>query len=130
MGGKYVEFTDENFEREVIESQTPVLVDFWAEWCGPCRVIAPVVEELAGEYEGRVKIGKLDIDANPGVTAMLNVRSIPTIVFFKDGQIVDHTVGAVPKRILIEQLDALLNGATKQSFATEATEVAEDQEKI
>lgn len=105
--GKAITITDANFE-EVINSGKPVLVDFWAEWCGPCRMIAPVVEEMAGEYEGRAVIGKLDVDANPGVSVKYGIRSIPTLLVFKDGQLVDKQVGAVGKPVLTQKLEAQL----------------------
>ena len=106
---KAVEFTDGNFEEEVIQSDQPVLVDFWAEWCGPCRMIGPVVEEMAGEYEGKAKIGKVNVDLNPEVSVKYGIRSIPALLIFKDGQVVDQIVGAVPKTHLSKQLDAQLN---------------------
>ncbi len=105
---KAVELTDSNFETEVINSDTPVLVDFWAEWCGPCRMIGPIVEELAGEYEGKVKVGKLNVDFNPQVSGAFGIRSIPTLLVFKNGEVVDHVVGVVPKSVLSKQLDAQL----------------------
>ena len=106
---KAVEFTDGNFEAEVLQSDQPVLVDFWAEWCGPCRMIGPVVEEMAGEYEGKAKIGKVNVDLNPKVSVKYGIRSIPALLIFKDGQVVDQIVGAVPKTHLSKQLDAQLN---------------------
>jgi len=105
--GKALEITDNNFE-EVIGSDQPVLVDFWAEWCGPCKMIGPIVEELAGEYEGKAVIGKVDVDNNPQVSAKFGIRSIPTLLVFKNGEIVDKQIGAVPKNILSEKLDAQL----------------------
>ncbi len=104
---KAIEITDANFE-EIIKSNQPILVDFWAEWCGPCKMIGPVVEELAGDYEGKAVIGKVDVDSNPGVAQAFGIRSIPTLLFFKDGQIVDKQVGAVPKSVLSQKLDAQL----------------------
>jgi len=101
--GKTIELNDANFD-EVINSGKPVLVDFWAEWCGPCKMIGPVVEELAGDYEGRAVIAKLNVDENPAVTARFGVRSIPTLLVFKGGQIVDKQVGAVPKSVLSQKL--------------------------
>lgn len=106
--GKALAITDANFESEVLKSDKPVLVDFWAEWCGPCRMIAPIVEELAGEYEGKAKITKVDVDSNPQTSMKFGIRSIPTLLIFKDGQIVDQIVGAVPKTHLKKQLDAQL----------------------
>lgn len=101
-----LEFTDANFAAEVEQSDVPVLVDFWAVWCGPCRMIAPIVEELAGEYQGRAKIGKLDVDNNPGVATKFGIRSIPTILIFKGGKLADQIVGAVPKGVIVEKLNA------------------------
>jgi thioredoxin 1 len=107
----YVTFTDENFQREVLESNEPVLVDFWAAWCGPCRVLGPVVEELAAEYQGKVKIGKLNVDENPASAQQFGIRSIPTILFFENGKVVDQSVGAVPKGALAERLNSLVKTA-------------------
>jgi thioredoxin 1 len=104
---KAIEITDSNFE-EIMKSEQPILVDFWAEWCGPCKMIGPVVEELAGDYEGKAVIGKVDVDSNPAVAAQFGIRSIPTLLFFKGGQIVDKQVGAVPKAVLAQKLDAQL----------------------
>ncbi len=103
--GKAIEITDANFE-EIIASDKPVLVDFWAEWCGPCKMIGPVVEELAGDYEGKAVIGKVDVDSNPAVSAKFGIRSIPTLLVFKGGEIVDKQIGAVPKSVLVQKLDA------------------------
>ncbi|MEM6644190.1 MAG: thioredoxin [Bacteroidota bacterium] len=103
--GKAVEITDKNFE-EIIGSDQPVLVDFWAEWCGPCKMIAPVVEELATEYDGKAVIGKVDVDSNPEVSAKFGIRSIPTLLVFKKGEVVDKQIGAVPKNVLSQKLDA------------------------
>ncbi len=100
--------TDSNFEDEVLNSDTPVLVDFWAEWCGPCKKIGPVVEELAGEYAGKAKIGKVNVDDNPEVSMKYQIRSIPALLIFKNGEVVDQIVGAVPKSVLKKQLDAQL----------------------
>jgi len=104
---KYVTLTDDNFQDEVLNADMPVLVDFWATWCGPCRVIAPVIEELASDFEGRAKIAKLDVDHNPKVAMDFGVRSIPTLLFFKDGRVVDQLVGTAPKRVLAGKLEAL-----------------------
>ncbi len=103
----YVTGTDANFQEEVLQSDLPVLVDFWAAWCGPCRVIAPTIEELASEYEGRAKVVKLDVDANPQTAMAYNIRSIPTLLLFKGGRPVDQMVGVVPKPMLVQKLDAL-----------------------
>lgn len=103
--GKTIELNDANFD-EAIKGDKPVLVDFWAEWCGPCKMIGPVVEELAGDYEGKAVIAKLNVDENPQVTARFGVRSIPTLLVFKNGEIVDKQIGAVPKSVLSQKLEA------------------------
>lgn len=103
-----LEITDANFEELVLKSDKPVLVDFWAEWCGPCRLIGPIVEEMTSEYEGRAVIGKVNVDLNPEVSAKFGIRNIPTILFVKGGEIADKSVGAVPKTQLTAKLDALL----------------------
>jgi thioredoxin 1 len=101
-----LQFTDANFEELVKKSDKPVLVDFWAEWCGPCKMIGPVVEELAKEYDGRAVIGKVNVDENPGISMEFGIRSIPTLLFFKNGQIVDRHVGVTGKDVLAKKLDA------------------------
>ncbi|MBP5982201.1 MAG: thioredoxin [Fluviicola sp.] len=103
-----IEITDANFEEIVLKSEKPVLVDFWAEWCGPCRLLGPIVEEMATEYEGRAIIGKVNVDENPGVSAKFGIRNIPTVIFVKGGEIADKSVGAVPKTQLASKLDAIL----------------------
>jgi len=103
--GKTIVLNDANFDA-AINSDIPVLVDFWAEWCGPCKMIGPVVEELAGDYEGKAVVAKLNVDENPDVTARFGIRSIPTLLVFKGGQIVDKQVGAVPKSVLAQKLEA------------------------
>ena len=105
---KTIEVTDSTWESEVLGSDTPVVVDFWAVWCGPCRIIAPLVEELAEEYEGKVKFSKLNVDENPEVSLKYEIRSIPTLLVFKDGKPVDQIVGAVPKKELQKRVDAVL----------------------
>jgi len=101
-------FTDANFDTEALQSELPVVVDFWAAWCGPCRMIAPIIEELANEYEGKVKVGKLDVDENQQVAIRYGVRSIPTVLFLKGGQVKDQIIGAVPKSVFVEKLPKLL----------------------
>lgn len=103
--GKTIELNDSNFD-EAIKGDKPVLVDFWAEWCGPCKMIGPVVEELAGDYEGRAVVAKVNVDENPQVAGRFGIRSIPTLLVFKGGQIVDKQVGAVPKSVLAQKLAA------------------------
>jgi len=100
--------TDDNFEQEVIKSDKPVLIDFWATWCGPCKMIAPIVEELVDEYEGKAKIGKLDVDNNQQTAIKFGVRSIPTILIFKDGKLKDTIIGAVPKVQIVQRLNSAI----------------------
>jgi thioredoxin 1 len=103
-----LEITDNNFDELVMKSNKPVVVDFWAEWCGPCRMIGPVIEEMSTEYEGKAVIGKVNVDLNSAVSAQFNVRNIPTVLFIKNGEVVDKSVGAVPKATLAQKLEALL----------------------
>ena len=105
MAGAVIELTDANFEQEVAASSTPVLVDMWATWCGPCRLIAPVVEELAGTYRGRLKVGKVNVDDHPQVAAQFRIMNIPTLLLIKGGQEVDRIVGVVPKEELARRID-------------------------
>ena len=102
--GKYVEVTDANFDEEVLKSDIPVLVDYWAVWCAPCRMIAPLVEEIAEEKEGVVKVAKMDVDNNPATATKFGIRSIPTLMIFKGGELVDQIIGAVPKSMIEEKL--------------------------
>ena len=101
---KPVEITDANFDQEVLRAETPVLVDFWAVWCGPCKMIAPVVEEIASEYAGKLKVGKLDVDQNQDVAMKYGIRSIPTLMVFKGGKVVEQIIGALPKRSLLDKV--------------------------
>ena len=100
-----IAITDDTFEQEVIEADTPVLVDFWAEWCGPCKMIAPIVDDLANEYDGKIKFTKLDVDSNPNTAMKFGIRGIPTLLIFKGGKAVDQVVGAVPKATLKKKLE-------------------------
>ena len=100
--------TDSDFEQEVLEADTPVLVDFWAEWCAPCKMVAPVLEDLADEYDGKIKFTKVDVDTNPQTAMKYGIRSIPTLLVFKGGSPVDQVVGAVPKAVIKKRLDSAL----------------------
>jgi thioredoxin 1 len=104
-----MELTEETFEQEVLKATIPVLVDFWAAWCGPCKVIAPMVEELATEYEGKLKIGKVDVDNHQKIAMQYGIRSIPTLLMFKGGKVVEQIIGAAPKKTLVEKLSKHLN---------------------
>jgi len=108
MAENVIEFTDNGFESDVIKAGTPVLVDFWAEWCGPCKMIGPIIQEIAGEYAGRIKVGKMNVDNNPVIPPQYGIRSIPSLLIFKDGAVSDQIVGAVPKNNITEVLDRVL----------------------
>lgn len=103
-----IELTDFNFEETVVKSGKPALVDFWAEWCGPCRMITPFVKEISVEFEGKAVVGKVDVDSNNGVAVKYGIRNIPTVLFFKNGVVVDKQVGATTKKVLVEKLQKLL----------------------
>jgi thioredoxin 1 len=100
-------FSDDNFDAEALQSEIPVLVDFWAAWCGPCKMIAPIVEELAEEFEGKVKVGKLDVDANQQTAIKYGVRSIPTVLLLKDGEVKETIIGAVHKQAFLDKINSL-----------------------
>lgn len=102
-----LELTDQNFDEVVLHSDKPVIVDFWAEWCGPCRMVGPIVEEIGNDYTDKAVVAKLDVDSNPNVTRKYGIRNIPTVLFFKNGEIADKQVGAVPKSNLVNKLEAL-----------------------
>jgi len=104
-----IQITDASFDKDVLASNKPVLIDFWATWCGPCRMIAPIVEEIATEYEGKVVVGKVDVDENQNIAINYGIRSIPTLIIFKDGKVVEQIVGAVPKKHIVERLNAHVN---------------------
>ncbi len=103
-----LEFTDANFEGLVLHSDKPVIVDFWAVWCGPCRIIGPIVQEIGEEYSEQVMVGKMDVDHNPKIARKYGIRNIPTLLFFKNGEVVDKQVGSVPKQVLIKKLEQYL----------------------
>lgn len=103
-----LEINDSNFEELVLQSDKPVLVDFWAEWCGPCRMVGPIVNELSADYAGRLVVGKVDVDSNPGIASKYGIRNIPTILFFKNGSVVEKHVGAAPKTTLASKVDSIL----------------------
>lgn len=109
MAGTLVEFTESNFDGEVMKSSTPVLVDMWAAWCGPCRMIAPMVEDLANTYQGKMKMGKLNVDDHPQVAGQFRIMNIPTLLIFKGGQEVDRIVGVVPKEELSRRIDRVIS---------------------
>jgi thioredoxin 1 len=104
-----LEATDANFEELVLHANLPVIVDFWAEWCGPCRMVGPIVEEVGTDYEGKALVAKVDVDSNPGITARYGIRNIPTILFFKNGEVADKQVGAVPKSTIVGKLEPLIS---------------------
>lgn len=104
-----LELTDANWEQEVLKSDVPVLVDFWAVWCGPCRMIGPIVEEISSEYNGKIKVGKMNVDENRNTPMQFGIRSIPTLLVFKNGEVVDKVVGAVPKSTITSKLEAQLS---------------------
>jgi len=103
-----LEITESNFEELVIKSDKPVLVDFWAEWCGPCRMVGPIVDELSNDFDGRAVVGKVNVDAEGGISMKYGIRNIPTLLIFKDGEIVDKQVGVAPKKVLADKLEALI----------------------
>jgi len=108
MAENLIEFTDDNFDTEVLKSHLPVLVDFWAEWCGPCKMITPIVEEIAGDYAGKVKVGKVNVDFNNQVAMQYGIRSIPSLLVFKGGAVANQIVGAVPKNDITQILDEVI----------------------
>lgn len=105
---KYVILTDTNFQEEVLENKQSVLVDFWADWCGPCHMIAPIIDELAADFMGKIKIAKLNVDQNANVASQCGIRSIPTLLFYKNGQVVDHVIGVAPKSEIANKLNQLI----------------------
>ncbi|TLU84257.1 MAG: thioredoxin [Chlorobium sp.] len=110
MSGKYLTATDQNFKSEILDADKVALVDFWAAWCGPCMMLGPVIEELAGDYEGKAVIAKLNVDENPGTAAKYGIRSIPSMLLFKNGEVVDQMVGAMPKNMIAKKIDQYIAG--------------------
>jgi thioredoxin 1 len=108
MMSELMEFTDGNFESEVVKSDKPCLVDFWAEWCGPCRMVGPVVEEIAKEYAGKLKVGKLNVDNNNKTAVQYGIMSIPSLLFFNGGKVVEQVIGAVPKKQLVQKIEKII----------------------
>ena len=108
MSENVTEISDSSFDQEVLQASTPVLVDFWAPWCGPCKSIAPILEEIAGEYNGKLKVAKINVDDNPQAPTKYNVRGIPNLVFFNQGEVVEQIVGAVPKEQLVSAIDKIV----------------------
>lgn len=103
-----IHLNEDNFQKEIIESKIPVLVDFWASWCGPCKMISPIIDEISKEYAGKLKVSKVNVDDNPQIASKFGIMSIPTILFFKDGQVVDQITGAVSKKVLKNKIDEIL----------------------
>lgn len=103
-----IDVTEATFEEVVLKSEVPVIVDFWAVWCGPCRMVGPIVEEIGQEYDGKAKVVKVDVDNNPGIASQYGIRNIPTLLYYKNGQVVDKQVGAVPKQVIVNKLESLL----------------------
>jgi thioredoxin 1 len=110
MSGKYLMATDQNFKAEILDADKVALVDFWASWCGPCMMLGPVIEELAGEYEGKAIVAKLNVDDNPQTAAKFGIRSIPSMLIFKNGEVVDQMVGAMPKNMIAKKIDQYIAG--------------------
>jgi thioredoxin 1 len=106
-----IEINETNFERDVLQSKEPVLVDFWAEWCGPCKMLGPLLDEIATEQSGRVKVAKVNVDTNPALAARFGIQSIPTLLYFAGGEVKDQTVGAMPKKVIISKLEKLVLAA-------------------
>lgn len=103
-----IEITEANFKELILDSDKPAVIDFWAEWCGPCRMLTPIIKDLAEEFDGKAIIGKLDVDSNPGISNEYGIRNIPTILFFKNGEVADKQVGVVPKQVIVQKLENLL----------------------